>query len=534
MSKKATRAGILVAAVLGSCAYSAAALAGEVTLRAKNGDFQIRGELVSYDNNKYTIMSASLGSMSLDASRFDCIGGGCPTDAIAMRAEPPPDVPAGPLSISISGSNTIGNQLMPNLIEAYAEATKTKLTKVVSADALDVEFRVAGQDGHDGGVIALHRHGSATAFTDLEKKVAQIGMASRPVKAEEAQKIITAGLGDVRRTGSEHILGLDGLLVLVSPQNPVISLPTDTIAKIFSGQITDWAQVGQPAGTINVYAPTKESGTFDTFDNLVLKPNKLELTPTAKRTPNHAEQSDWVAHDAMGIGFAGIAYQRNAKALNVVSSCGLIAQPSTFSIKTEEYPLSRRLFLYTSGEPRDPVARGILAFALSPQAQPIVKQSDFIDQMPETASYESQAARIAFALNAEPENFDANLMKAFTNDIKSAERLSVTFRFQSGSYELDNKALADAKRLVELLKTESYRNKSVLLAGFADTKGTFSANLVLSRQRAKAVLAVMKADGLPVEQIKIAIKGYSELAPAACNDTPESMELNRRVEVWVN
>jgi phosphate transport system substrate-binding protein len=88
--------------------------------------------------------------------------------------------------------------------------------------------------------------------------------------------------------------------------------------------------------------------------------------------------------------------------------------------------------------------------------------------------------------------------------------------------------------LVELLKTESYRNKSVLLAGFADTKGTFSANLVLSRQRAKAVLAVMKADGLPVEQIKIAIKGYSELAPAACNDTPESMELNRRVEVWVN
>jgi hypothetical protein len=64
--------------------------------------------------------------------------------------------------------------------------------------------------------------------------------------------------------------------------------------------------------------------------------------------------------------------------------------------------------------------------------------------MPETASYESQAARIAFALNAEPENFDANLMKAFTNDIKSAERLSVIFRFQSGSYELDNKALADA------------------------------------------------------------------------------------------
>ncbi|MBS0237240.1 MAG: substrate-binding domain-containing protein [Proteobacteria bacterium] len=535
MSIGAIRAGIFAAAGIAAIAVAGAALASEVTLRAKNGDFQIKGELVSYDKIKYTIMSASLGSMSLDASRFDCVDGGCPNDTVAMRTEAPAaDAPAGPLSISISGSNTIGNQLMPNLIEAYADAAKKKLTKVVSADALDVEFRVSGQDGHDGGAIALHRHGSATAFTDLEKKAAQIGMASRPVKADEVQKLMSAGMGDFRQPGSEHVLGLDGLLVLVSPQNPIISLPEDAIAKIFSGQIADWAQLGQPAGKINVYAPTKESGTFDTFDNLVLKPNKLELTPTAKRTANHAEQADWVAHDAMGIGFTGIAYQRNAKALNIVSSCGLIAQPSTFSIKTEEYPLSRRLFLYTNGEPRDPVARDLLAFALSPEAQPIVKRSDFIDQIPEAASYDSQAARIAFALNAQPENFDSVLMNTFINDVKSSERLSVTFRFQSGSYQLDSKAMADAKRLVELLKTEPYKNKSVLLAGFADTKGTFSVNQTLSRHRAKAVLEVMKAVGLLPGQGKIAVKGYSELAPAACNDTADGMQLNRRVEVWVN
>ncbi|MES1179928.1 MAG: hypothetical protein ABUL43_01900, partial [Hyphomicrobium sp.] len=78
MSRTATAAGFLALIVTAVCACGSTTFAAEVTLRAKNGDFQIKGELLSYDNNKYTIMSSSLGSMSLDASRFDCISGSCP------------------------------------------------------------------------------------------------------------------------------------------------------------------------------------------------------------------------------------------------------------------------------------------------------------------------------------------------------------------------------------------------------------------------------------------------------------------------
>ncbi len=142
MSKRAT-AGFLASIVAATFALAGIAAAAEITLRAKNGDFQIKGELISYDTSKYTIMSSSLGSMSLDASRFDCISGSCPSEAVAMRVEPssgaaptaPSSIsisgsnvepssgaaPTAPSSISISGSNTIGNQLMPNLIEAYAK-----------------------------------------------------------------------------------------------------------------------------------------------------------------------------------------------------------------------------------------------------------------------------------------------------------------------------------------------------------------------------------------------------------------------------
>lgn len=533
---------------LSDCRLAAAAIAclfsiamplhaGEITLRMKNGDFQLKGELVAYDNAKYTIMSKSLGSMTLDANRFDCIGDACPTGVLALRA-PSDDFSgaanAGPSAFAISGSNTIGNQLMPNLIEAYAQKAGLKLTKTVGADPLDLAFDLAKADGSNAGKIALHRHGSSTAFTDMEKKVAEIGMASRPVKGEEVKKFIAAGLGNLQLPDSEHVLGLDGLVVLVSPDNPLVSLPVATIAKIFAGEIKDWSEIGQPAGKINVYAPTKDSGTFDTFEHLVLKPNKLELTTEAKRTANHAEQADWVAHDRLGIGFAGIAYMRNAKPLNIVASCGLISQPTIFNIKTEEYPLSRRLFLYTMGQPRDPLARQLLSFALSGDAQGIVKQADFIDQVPETAGYDTQTGRIAFALNALPANFNAELMQSFTNDIQKGRRLSLTFRFHTGSYTLDNKALADVKRLVNLQKDEAFTNKDILLAGFADTQGLFSANVFLSQNRARAVLAALKAEGLDLAKHKISIKGYGELAPAACNDTPEGMQINRRVEVWLN
>lgn len=530
----ATTFAVSLATTIGGSAF-----ASEVTLRVKNGDFQITGELVSFEDAKYTIISRSLGTMTLEATRYDCVGAGCPKESAAVSS--PATAQAlqqplenGPTQLSISGSNTIGNQLMPALIEAYAGSTGIKLTKVVGADPLDLEFRLSGRDGREAGAIALHRHGSSTAFADLEKRVAQIGMASRPVKTEEAQKLITAGLGDLRLPGSEHILGLDGLIVLVSPENPIVSLPVDAIAKIFSGQITDWSQIGQPAGAINVYAPAASSGTFDTFDHLVLKPNKLALTANAKRTENHAEQSDWVAHDPLGIGFTGIAYQRNAKAVNIRTQCGLISQPSVFNIKTEEYPLSRRLFLYTFGPPQDPVASGLLSFALSPQAQKIVRQSEFIDQTPERAAFTSQAERMASALFAAPEDFDTALMKTFTDDTKSGERLSVTFRFQTASYTLDNKALADARRLVELLKSDAYGKKSILLAGFADTQGPFGINTTLSQNRAQAVLAALRANGLPKGQPKIVSKGYSELAPVACNTTPDDMQRNRRVEVWVH
>ena len=65
------------------------------------------------------------------------------------------------------------------------------------------------------------------------------------------------------------------LLVLVAQSNPIDGLSVKQIADIFSGVVTDWSQVGGRPGRIQLYSRDGKSGTFDTFDSLVLRPNNV-------------------------------------------------------------------------------------------------------------------------------------------------------------------------------------------------------------------------------------------------------------------
>jgi phosphate transport system substrate-binding protein len=241
-----------------------------------------------------------------------------------------------------------------------------------------------------------------------------------------------------------------------------------------------------------------------------------------------------VAEDPQGIGINTTAYVRDVKALNIESACGLITRPSAFTAKTEEYPLTHRLYVYTPGESRNPLTRALVAHALSRAIQPVLKEANFVDQEPERLGFEAQTSRIAYALNAPGEDFDLALMRNLINDLKTASRLSTTFRFQSASVALDTKALADVSRLRDLLATPEYAGKTIMLIGFADSVGRFGANRKLAARRAQAVRrALGAADRAAALAPPVVTKAYGELAPVACNDSPEGQQLNRRVEVWI-
>ncbi len=511
---------------------SAGAEAAEVTLRLKGGGFQLTGELKEYDTTKYVIENRSFGTMTLDASRFDCIGQGCPRAPFAAPAAL--NLARGTSrTIRIHGSDVVGAELMPLLVQGYANSIGAKAVRAVGANPLEMQIRLTDANDREITLVELHRYGTDQAFQGLANGSVEIVMADRPVTEDEVAMLARAGLTDIRSPAHEHVIALDGLAIVVSEDNPAVSLSIENIARIFAGELTDWSEIGLPPGHINVYATESHSGTFSVFDALVLKPRNLTLTREAQIIDSNSGVSDAVARDPNGIGLTSFAFLRNAKAINIESSCGLITRPSVFTVKTEEYPLTRRIYLY-SGILTNPHARGLIDYIFSSAAQSQIAAAQFVDQTPDLLGFEDQGGRIAYALNAPSEDFDMGMMRQLISDMNGAQRLSITFRFRLGSVDLDARARADIDRLIEVMRTPEFANKSVLLLGYADSVGQFASNSALSQRRAAQVHeTLLAAAGNTINPAFISSRGYSELAPVACNDSVEGRNLNRRVEVWV-
>lgn len=500
-----------------ACFMCAASLAigtangSEVTLYSRSGGLVMIGELLPSNPGSLVIKSKKFGVVSVEAAKFECMGDACPKNPVS--------------TVGIHGSNTIGAQLMPDTIEKFAAKEGYTLEKIVGADPEQVQYKVYGSDGKEAGMFDLQSHGSNTAPPDLLHRKAEIGAMSRPIKPEEVKAITDSGI-----QLKSHVFALDGVVVLVSPENPVNALSLDQIAKIFAGSIKDWSEVGGNSGKIKLYARDVKSGTYDTFDHLVLKPRSLKISAEAQRFESSPDLSDDTARDPNGIGFVGFAYVRNAKALAISSACGIVSPPEVFSVKTEEYPLSRRLFLHSTST-LSPLGTRLLDYALSDNAQDTISEAGFVNQHIDLQSFDQQANRLAPALLVPDREFNFAYMREFVNDLKSARRLSVNFLFQRNSAALDEKARQDIPRLARFLKSEGAKFKEILLAGFTDNTGTFEANRAVALSRATTFKNALVAEGVPASQITV--KSYGSLLPAGCNSSEAGKEKNRRVEVWV-
>lgn len=155
-----------------------------------------------------------------------------------------------------------------------------------------------------------------------------------------------------------------------------------------------------------------------------------------------------------------------------------------------------------------------MSFALSPQGQEIVERIGFVGQ--------NVSPVVSRAVPSDaPERY-----KQLTT---GASRLSLDFRFRSGSSELDNKALADLDRVVTFLTDLHYSGQNILLLGFADSTGASQTNEALSKNRANVVAQQFQERGLNA----FAVVGFGPQLPVASNGTPEGRDKNRRVEIWV-
>lgn len=413
--------------------------------------------------------------------------------------------------LRIQGSNTIGAELGPALVAGLFAQQGLHQVRVENGTAAN-EQRVVGLDAQGRQVVAeISAHGSSTGFVALQEGKADLAASSRPIKDNEVAAL--AAQGDLRSPQAEQVIAIDGLAVILHPDNPLRALSLEQLARVFAGEVKTWEELGGRGGAIHLYARDAQSGTFDTFNELVLKPQGKALAATARRYESSGQLSSAVTQDPAGIGFIGLPYVRKAKPLAISSGESQPMPPEPSLIATEDYPLSRRLFFYNPPQQPGPWLKALVEFAHSPNGQKVVAQNGFIAQ-------EVQAVRV------EPR---PDMPPGYLNLTREAQRLSVNFRFQEGSALLDNKAQRDIERVLAYLREHGKLENSLVLVGFGDPKQDKERSTLLSKLRAMAVRRELAKGGATFREVV----GQGDALPVAANNGEEGRIKNRRVEVWV-
>lgn len=413
------------------------------------------------------------------------------------------------ITLRLHGSNTVGENLAPALLEAYLRDKQVTQMKWMKA-GVSVERELQYIQNDQVYAIQLHAHGSSTGFNDLLTGDADMSMSSRKIKPEEIDALKPM-LGNLASSGQEYIIGLDGLAIIVNKNNPLMSITNEILAKIFSGEIVNWKQLGGQDLAINLYARDNNSGTWDTFNSLVLKANKKQLMESSERIESSNELSQRVADDIAAIGFIGLPYINNSKALAISATLdSAVIYPTRFTVSTEDYILSRRLYMYASNR-GNKMAQEFIQFVISQPGQNVVESVGLVSQ--------NIKLETAYTVKNAPQNYN--------NYADIASRLSVSFRFKSGSNEFDNKAKRDIKRLVDYLSLHTGRR--IVLMGFSDSTGDPEMNASLSLVRATRLEKKLNAYGLNIT----AVEGFGAQLPIASNKSAIGRSKNRRVEVWV-
>ncbi len=369
------------------------------------------------------------------------------------------------------------------------------------------------------------------AVPALVDRKADIGMSSLMLPDSEIAKIP----GGKTRDDIERVVALDGVLILAEPDNPVKALSLCEIARLFSGKIKDWSEIRGVRGGVSIHHRKAASGTAVVFGDLVLGTCGVTLSPDAIPHSSFEDLARAVAANKGAIGFAPISKAGGAaKRLRIKGACGVESAPTRFAVQTEDYPLSRRLYLYAPyALPGN--AQKFLDFAVSSdRAQELIATSETaIAQSIEVRREDDRIGDSVAELGLEA---DSEAMRQLLQDTAGGERLSITYRFKSNSYDLDSKARQDILRLARRLRTIA-GGKAVLLAGFTDSDGAQNGpqggNRALAAKRAAVVKEALRNAGAGLSGEAFLVEGYGEILPVACNDNDLGKEKNRRVEVWL-
>ena len=228
----------------------------------------------------------------------------------------------------------------------------TSMEKVIGA--LSESYTAANKDV----TVNYNPTGSGAGITAVQEGTCDIGLSSRALKDEEK----AAGL-------KETVLAYDGIAIIVHPDNPVSDLSIEQIAKLYTGEITNWKDVGGSDAEVVLIGREAASGTRDGFESITGTKDKCqyrqELTSTGDVITAVSQNPD-------AIGYASLAAIKDSvKALSVDG-----VTPSEATVKDGSYQVQRPFVLVTvEGKALSAAAQSFFDYATSADAADIIAKA---------------------------------------------------------------------------------------------------------------------------------------------------------------
>ena len=225
----------------------------------------------------------------------------------------------------------------------------TSMEKVIGA------LGEAFEQNNDGVTFTYNPTGSGSGITAVSEGRCSIGLSSRSLKDDEKSTGLT-----------ETVLAYDGIAIIVNPENPISDLSLADIAKIYTGEITNWSELGGNDAEIVLIGREAGSGTRDGFESITGTNDacqyRQELTSTGDVIATVSQNPD-------AIGYASLAALNDS--VKAVSVDGVTASEAT--VKDGSYAVQRPFVLVTrTGEALSDTAQKFFDFATSADAADII------------------------------------------------------------------------------------------------------------------------------------------------------------------
>lgn len=244
-------------------------------------------------------------------------------------------------NIALKIAATIFAALMLGLAQSALAGENIIIDGSTTVGPIAKAFAEFYKESHPDVNITISESGSGNGVKSLINKACNIANLSRFMKESEFKSCVANGVLPVA-----HVVAFDGLAVIVNPKNKIRSLTMSDIAAIYTGKITNWKQLGGDDAKIVVVSRDTNSGTYETFNELVLK--KAKIVKDAEYVGSNGQARTRVNTTKDAIAYVGLGFVDDT--VKPLSIEGILPNPK--SITSGKYPIARPLFMFTNGYPK--------------------------------------------------------------------------------------------------------------------------------------------------------------------------------------